>query len=549
MKNSLLFFVILLTITANGFSQTSFRIELDTCSSSLMNPAVVSTIDGHIAVAYQKDWNLFLMKLDTLGNVIWTKDYGPSGYTNYNSIELLAAMDSGFYLVGNSNNDMYDQYNTSIIRKIDKDGIVHSLKETSTGPVTMGESVSFGVENKLSNEVYYKFHHVEYGGSGGSCCLSKALITLNDSLSVNLRKNPVNSNHSAQFMVYYAPLNQASLGVVPPSPKGFTQIDFYDSLLNLEMYRRFYYDTTTVGGIKIIGYAEKNNSKYLLLTAQLNSKSYLGIQKLDSSWNTIYTKVLTPVPPDSINPYPSWIASLGFSNNGNLIIAGTYRHLGITGATYFLSELDDSLNVLHSYRSIENNSIFSSYLYFLSDIDTLSGTALFLRIVGTPSVPKLELERQFPSSPSCNFVPFPMAPTSITVTDSLFVSSVTTTVNSLPVLHATSASTPVNLSLVSIPKCGILSGTQVIQSDENCQTISTYAENGLYNFKLDENCFFNSGSELIIYNMYAQVVLKKRVHHTSDGLNLDLSMLPSGIYLVKVEFENHNIGSAKFYKN
>jgi hypothetical protein len=90
---------------------------------------------------------------------------------------------------------------------------------------------------------------------------------------------------------------------------------------------------------------------------------------------------------------------------------------------------------------------------------------------------------------------------------------------------------------------------QGIQSDENCQTISTYAENGLYNFKLEENCYFNSGSELIIYNMYAQVVLKKRVQHTSDALNLDLSKLPSGIYLVKVEFENHSIGSSKFYKN
>jgi hypothetical protein len=90
---------------------------------------------------------------------------------------------------------------------------------------------------------------------------------------------------------------------------------------------------------------------------------------------------------------------------------------------------------------------------------------------------------------------------------------------------------------------------QGIQPDENCQTISTYAENGLYNFKLEENCYFNSGSELIIYNMYAQVVLKKRVQHTSDALNLDLSKLPTGIYLLKVEFENHSIGSSKFYKN
>jgi len=159
------------------------------------------------------------------------------------------------------------------------------------------------------------------------------------------------------------------------------------------------------------------------------------------------------------------------------------------------------------------------------------------------------LERQFPSSPACNFVPFPLAPTSITITDSLFASSVTTTINLLPVLNTVGAITPVNLNKIAIPKCGILSGTSGIQPDENCQTISTYAENGLYNFKLEENCYFNSGSELIIYKQYAQKKKKKRVQHTSDALNLDLTKLPSGIYLVKVEFENHSIGSSKFYKN
>ncbi|MBK7968623.1 MAG: T9SS type A sorting domain-containing protein [Bacteroidetes bacterium] len=392
--------------------------------------------------------------------------------------------------------------------------------------------------------MYYSFDHEEYAGSGSTCCYSEALITVNESLTISSKKNSVNTGHFTKFMVYDASINIASLGVVPDVPKGFTQIDFYDSLLNLEMYRRFYYDTTIVGGMSIIGYAQKDNSKYLLLTARLNAKSYLGIQKLDSSWNTIYTKILTPVPPDSINPFPNWNAKIGVSNNGNLIIAGFYRHLGITGLSYFLSELDGAGNVLHSYRSIEDTTYICAI-----DIDTLSGTALFVRTDFSSSVPKLQLERQFPSSPACNFVPFPMAPTSITITDLLFVSSVTTTINLLPVLNTVGAITPVNLSKIAIPLCGILSGTQGIQPDENCQTISTYAENRLYNFKPEENCYFNSGSELIIYNMYAQLVLKKRVHHTSDALNLDLSMLPSGIYLVKVEFENHNIGTSKFYKN
>ena len=546
MKNSLLFIVILFTIALNGFSQTSFRIELDT-SSGATGPDVASTLDGHIAVSYaNQDDDLILMKLDTLGNVFWTKNFGVDGFNGYGyqNSELTAAMDSGFYLIANSFHDLYAWFNLSKVRKIDKNGNVQSLKKTTTGPGTIGERVSFGVLNKLNNKMYYSFDHDEYAGSGSTCCYSDALIKVNESLTISSKKNSVNTGHFTKFMVYDASLNIASLGVVPDVPKGFTQIDFYDSLLNLEMYRRFYYDTSVVGGMNIIGYTQKDNSKYLLLTARLNAKSYLGIQKLDSSWNTIYTKILTPVPPDSINPFPYWNAKIGVSNNGNLIIAGFYRHLGITGLSYFLSELDGAGNVLHSYRSIEDTTYICAI-----DIDTLSGTALFVRTDFSSSVPKLQLERQFPSSPACNFVPFPMAPTSITITDLLFVSSVTTTINLLPVLNTVGAITPVNLSKIAIPLCGILSGTQGIQPDENCQTISTYAENGLYNFKLDENCFFNSGSELIIYNMYAQVVLKKRVHHTSDGLNLDLSMLPSGIYLVKVEFENHNIGSAKFYKN
>jgi hypothetical protein len=547
MKNSLLFFVILFTIAANGFSQTSFRIEFDTYSFGATGPDVASTLDGHIAVSYaNQDDDLVLMKLDTLGNVIWTNNFGIDGFNNYgyDSFELTAAMDSGFYLVANSYHDLYGWYNVSKVRKIDKNGNVQSLKKTTTSPGTIGESVSFGILNKLNNKINYSFYHDEYAGSGSSCCYSNALITVNESLTVSSKKNPVNLGHFTKFMVYDDSLNTASLGVVPDLPKGFTQIDFYDSLLNLEMYRRFYYDTTIVGGMNIIGYAQKDNSKYLLLTARLNAKSYLGIQKLDSSWNTIYTKILTPVPPDSINPTPYWNAKIGISNNGNLIIAGLYRHLGITGYSFFLSELDGAGNVLHSYRSIEDNTYTCAI-----DIDTLSGTALFVRKDISSSVPKLQLERQFPSSPACNFVPFPLAPTSITITDSLFASSVTTTINLLPVLNTVGAITPVNLNKIAIPKCGILSGTQGIQSDENCQTISTYAENGLYNFKLEENCYFNSGSELIIYNMYAQVVLKKRVQHTSDALNLDLSKLPTGIYLLKVEFENHSIGSSKFYKN
>ncbi|MBK7968622.1 MAG: hypothetical protein IPK08_06605 [Bacteroidetes bacterium] len=96
MKNSLLFIVILFTIAANGFSQTSFRIELDT-SSGATGPDVASTLDGHIAVSYaNQDDDLILMKLDTLGNVFWTKNFGVDGFNGYGyqNSELTAAMDN-----------------------------------------------------------------------------------------------------------------------------------------------------------------------------------------------------------------------------------------------------------------------------------------------------------------------------------------------------------------------------------------------------------------------------------------------------------------------
>ena len=78
-------------------------------------------IVGQIAASSQTDGDIYLMKTDNLGNIVWYNTYGSTNYIE-NGVSVIQTPDTG-YLIGGNKFNAYDQYSPNgLLVKTDKFG-------------------------------------------------------------------------------------------------------------------------------------------------------------------------------------------------------------------------------------------------------------------------------------------------------------------------------------------------------------------------------------------------------------------------------------------
>ena len=116
-------------------------------------------ISGYTDISPNVDYNLFLMKCDSVGNPIWAKHYGASNYDR--AYEVIETSDGGFLICGETLS--FGNSRKILLLKVDEDGNslwgklyggdaesrAYDIKKTSDGNVIVtGYTESFGLGNK-----------------------------------------------------------------------------------------------------------------------------------------------------------------------------------------------------------------------------------------------------------------------------------------------------------------------------------------------------------------------------------------------------------------
>ncbi|OQA12289.1 MAG: hypothetical protein BWY67_00402 [Bacteroidetes bacterium ADurb.Bin397] len=531
--------IVLLLVSKTSSSQQSYRLQLDTMKFSLSTPIIQITADGNVICGIA-DNQLKILKLDVSGNLLWSKNYGNSSTgIEYGQINIIASPDSGFYINSPVEEDMFSWFSTAYIRKIDKYGNQINFIKSINSPST-GEAIRWGPVNTFSNDIYLQGVHTEYDGIlDVVCCPSYYAVTLNSNL--NLISKTSQTQLFNPFFTTLDSLNNTKIFgqklIYPDS--GYYQINGFDTLKNLNWERRFYYDTTLVRSLLIKDYEEFNGDRYIVLMASVNSQNRLCIHKLNANWETTFFKILDPT---VIFPGSGTFGSLnmGILSNGRIIISGTREFIGNSNNTILL-ELDTAGNAVHSWRSSDGY-----YFYFQAAVvDGSDGSALFLRRTNDPGTKFIQIERQYPDAPNCNYVPYPLNPMSIVIIDSVFSNNMTALPSMYPYLGVDFSNPPSIYNPLVAPICGILSSNFNTNNLDHCEDLFlTYATNKL--ITLNSTCNSLDNSSIKLFDIRGRLLFNQNVNSIDFPMSIPVNNLNPGMYIISTVLNTNKVINLKF---
>lgn len=532
--------VIYVMLSNSTTAQPSYRIQLDTVKYLWLNPIIELAADGDVIFGFADD-QLKIMKLDFAGNIVWSNNYGYNSFGNtYEQMQISASPDSGFYLSTPVEEDMFSWFQTAYIRKFDKFGSQQYFVKSDnvTAPIE-GEEIRFIGVNKYSYDIYTQGTHSEYDGNlDVICCYHFHDLSFNSSLNLIL-KTQTNTAGLYPITVTYDSVGTTNLIGYKNNQFGsnYYTIGCMDSLKNYLWERKFYFDTTQISYIRVMDIKCTNNEKYSLLVGNYNQRNRVILHKLNDQWETIYFKVLDPYNP-LLSSEVIYNMQMGVSTNSNVIISG-FRQLSQYSKYSMLMELDSNGNELYSWRSTDD------FYYNSTIVDSTTGSALLLRRTNGSGAKFIQLERQFPSNPSCNYVPYQLNPIDFVVNDSLFIMNNSAFPSPLPSFSSATITLPVTYNPVMTPICGVYSSVFYIDSIKSCSQVILSIENN-EELNLNSECALMRNTFLSIYDICGKLIFQQESNKIKFPYKIPLFHIKPGLYIVKTLLEQGIPQNIKF---
>lgn len=511
-------FIYLLIVSLTVFSQVTFqKTYLGTLTSSARS--VKQTNEGDYVIAGGIGSDIFLMKTDYAGNILWLKSYG--GNNSEYCAEIAQTSDGGFIMIGNSNSFSSSDQNVYAIKTDSSGNILWSktyggintdlgqtILQTNDGGYIIGaETYSFGVGH---SDIYLLRIN-----AGGDTVWAKTLGTAGSDESCS--DVQVTSDGGYIFtggVQYFTPFNYDIYLMKTDSLGNFQWCKTYDVGENDLGYQ---VRQLSDGGFIIIGFVN------------LGSGYGIALIRTDSSGGLIWSKA-----------YGGINSDIGFAlqltSDGGFIITGRIESYGLgIGDTYLLKT--DSMGNrqwMKTYGMIGYEHCYSVNLtndggYILAGftLDTTSGSLAKTYLIKTDSL----------GVSGCNESPLNISPIISSTVDSSI-----TMITTFPLTTVVSPPTSV--------------GLPTFQTETLCYVGMDELQDKKYSVFLFPNPATNElriqDSELKIetveiYNVLGEKIFSQPSPNQSKQVTVNISELAPGMYFLALT-NNEGKRTVKFVK-
>jgi hypothetical protein len=503
MKNIFLFVSVVFS-TYCSYSQISFQKGYKGQFSSFANSASLTFDKGYIIVGSDHEgtgnnWNVYLIKTDSIGNILWTKTYSTPEMDHGGFVQQ--TVDSGYIVVGYT-----ISYNLS-------DTDIFLLKTNSSGDTLWSKRY---IEPGIGNNYSFGVEQCQDGGYifSGTGFLGGFLCKTDNSGNIIWTK----SFEGANWLRPVQPHQTLDGGYVytfsRDLPLGNTNIQLIktDSSGNLSWSKMY-----DIGGSdRALAVIQTSDGGYIITgTSNLTlNANYITLIKTDSLGNVIWAKHFG-------GSYGDVSFDVVQTSDGGFITAGKTAFGSGSGDAYVV-KCDSSGNLLwsKSYSPMANGYGYSiqqtlDYGFIIAGSGTPSGSVYFIK---TDSL----------GNSGCNQYNVPTienTPTIINLTPPTLISNVTFTVDS------TSFAVGNGGTMTDFCTTGIAPNIDI-----NPITIVPNPNSG--NFIVSTGDTFING-KIEIFSVVGNAIYSDILNNNSSK-SINLFNIPSGIYYIKISYRGNS---------
>ena len=524
-------FTILVLLSIEGFSQTSFKMQVDTNFLVRYDdpyPHIASCVDGGIGIAAAASYESILLKYDSFGNFEWSK-IGRENVNDFSfdGLELIPARDSGFYMKTEDEPDQFGWFGFPVIQKFDKFGnVTYSVNTSVIGTGTQGNRIFLSAVEKHNNNLHGRGLATFYDPVTETVCCGQGYgFKFDSTLTLKSKLRPSILCYNSLDEPYYI-LPSSNI-----SSNHFT-LTKYDTTGNIFEKIYYFHDSTEMRFLGLLSSCQDRTNIYMLNLVKVNSVNFLAIHKTDLAGNTEYFKVIDST---LVLPTQSIFSNIliNKSDTGNVFLSAV---AGFGTATFssrpFMMELDPMGNVIYAWKGDGSDSMYVDHA-----IDTTSNAVLFLNAELVPGWwYNLKFQKEYPSSPSCGFIQLAPILYSVTITDSVAMDSSSFIIGTEP--H-TDNSLYLDLPYFVVPStpiCGVLSGTNDIDS-ELCD-IEVYPNPANEFINLYLNCDNNIYSSIVIINLLGSEIPISGLVRGEKHFKINTKEMSNGIYSILLRLKD-----------
>lgn len=532
-------FAILLLISVDGFSQTSFKMQVDTAFHVINDyptGQIISCADGGIAISGRTWYASILLKFDSSGNLQWNKIGCFANDFTYSGLQLFATSDSGFYMKTEDEPDMFGWFGWPIIQKFDKNGNVFHTARTyvNNNPgMLQGNNIFITAVEKYNDNLHgYGFANFYDSVNDVPCCGVGYSFKFDSTLSLS-------SKFGTEFLFYNSyDVPYCGINVSNTDSQFFAYSKYDTSGLKIGS-NYFLYDTTEMHVLKTLAVCQDSRNIYSLYSIQIGGNERFGIHKTDLNWSSNYFMVIdsTSVLPTMYNRLRN--IDMNKSEMGNVLISGIAYNSNYSSLLPLMIEIDTIGAINYSWQGDGSDSIFSD-----SFIDTTSQSALFLstKLVGQYQY-AYQFEKEYFSSPTCGFIPLNLSPYFISINDSVVIDTIQPIVPLEP--HVDNTLVPSQPFTIgpSTAICGILSGVNDID-DEHC-AIEAFPNPANEFINLSLNCDVSMYSSIVIINLLGSEIPVSDLGISDRQVMINTKEMSNGIYSVLLRLKDGTTSSRK----
>ena len=543
---------IFILLSINAFSQTSFKMQIDTSIKFPLKPyfgsnelaKIIGCVDGGIAISGIQnsisvpgitDAASFILKTDSNGVLQWFNHY-IDDWDLYNNTDIIQSFTGDFYLKTTPYDISYGMYTLPRIQKINNLGVVQStFYFQSPGVAFEANGIRLNAIEKYNGNLHMTGSRYDIDASQNTCCFANYAFKCQSNLNIIKKIGWNYLLYDSLDVPFYADLKLDS------NNQSFSAQLFDTSGASLSKHF-FTYDSTQIEYYRTKQIIQDKDGYIMVHVCIKNNQFVSAIHKTDKNWNTLFFTVL-----DTVSLFPTgkhYINNIKIASNGEggIFLTDFINYPDTLPPYSFLSpimaELDSLGNVLSVWASPESG-------YVNCNIDTINRAALFVKLTEIGNYKATgEFQKEYFSSPSCGFISTLMKVYQVAISDSSEL------ITSLPgtgyypfMLPGLSSSIPLTTPTLT-PICGVLSGYHEPGPKEICiPTIYPNPANDKIHISFD--CDFSQMAEVKIFNIIGEEVFSKSISTTNYESMFDVSELPAGIYLVKSQSADQAVFNSK----
>ncbi len=529
MQKKLFLTLSIVLVSLIGYSQTMFQHAFEKGYTTAYG-AQQTNDGGYIMAGLHQvsatDFDYLSVKLNSLGDTLWTKTYG--GIGDEESYAMQQTADGGFIFAGIDSSSGLGSYNVYLVKTNslgdtlwtksyggNQADFAQAVQQTADGGyIVAGYTSSFGAGN---NDVY-----LLKTDANGNLTWSKTYGGVNGDYAFAVKQ----TNDGGYILSGIT----SSFGISPYGNINDVYVLKTDAVGALTWSKTYGQD----GDDWSFGVQQTNDGGYAL-TGHTNTDSTAAVSdvyliKTDANGDTLFVKSYGGT------NYDKGTALLQLNDSGFVITGSTYSFGNGTSDVYFLRT--NKLGTIVSNSTFGNGG--NDWAYTLShttdDGFTLAGYTDNFGVSGS-SFYFIKTDN-YGRGNSCNQT----NPATVTANTVTKVSNPATITQTPATITKQNTFTKIGSGVSVIDICTLTTSIKKSTANNNSFVVYPNPSNGYFNINTTD---LKENTQVIIYNQLGQIVLSRQLNNQLTNLNLDVN---AGVYQVRVLNGNDVIYQTKIIK-